>query len=139
MWSLGRFLRLAPRATPCCPWRRSFEVLANRDIPFPKVRVVDDGGLLGDFALQEALAVAQQRHTDLVVLSGQVEPPLCRLVQLHVYLEELEKQKASKEQKRREQQLRDFSFDPAMRVKGMRFAAVIAEHDFERKVNQARC
>ena len=142
MWSLGRLLRSLPRTAPvtsphCFQWRSFAEVLANRDIPFPRVRVVDDSGLLGDFQIQEALAVAQQRRTDLVVLSGQVDPPLCRLVNLHVYLDELEKQAASKEQKRREQQLREFSFDPAMRVKGMRFAAVIAEHDFERKVNKA--
>lgn len=94
------------------------EILANRDIPFQRVRVVDDSGLVGDFHIQEALTLAKQRRTDLVVLSGQVDPPLCRLVNLHVYIDELEKQAASKEQKRRENQLREFSFDPAMRVKG---------------------
>ena len=94
------------------------EILANHDIPFRKVRVVDDTGLVGDFNIQEALILAKQRRTDLVVLSGQVDPPLCRLVNLHVYIDELEKQDASKEQKRREQKLREFSFDPAMRVKG---------------------
>ena len=114
------------------------EVLANQDIPFRRVRVVDDAGLVGDFQTQEALALAKQRRTDLVVLSGQVDPPLCRLVNLHVYIDELEKEAASKEQQRRDQKLREFSFDPAMRVKGMRFSAVIDEHDFERKVNQIR-
>ena len=94
------------------------EILANRDIPFQRVRVVDDSGLVGDFNLQEALILAKERRTDLVVLSGQVDPPLCRLVNLHVYVDELEKQAASKEQKQREQKLREFSFDPAMRVKG---------------------
>lgn len=94
------------------------DILANHDIPFPRVRVVDDSGLVGDFNLQEALILAKQRRTDLVVLSGQVDPPLCRLVNLHVYIDELEKQATSKEQKRREQKLREFSFDPAMRVKG---------------------
>jgi len=114
------------------------EVLANGDIPFPRVRVVDDAGLVGDFLLGEALALAKQRRTDLVVLSGQVEPPLCRLVNLHVYIDEMDRQAASKEQQKREQRLREFSFDPAMRVKGMRFTAVIDEHDFERKLNQVR-
>ncbi len=94
------------------------DILANHDIPFQRVRVVDDSGLVGDFHLQEALILAKQRRTDLVVLSGQVDPPLCRLVNLHVYIDELEKQATSKEQKRREQKLREFSFDPAMRVKG---------------------
>ena len=56
------------------------DILANHDIPFPRVRVVDDSGLVGDFNLQEALILAKQRRTDLVVLSGQVDPPLCRLV-----------------------------------------------------------
>ncbi|CAE7594630.1 polb [Symbiodinium pilosum] len=125
---------------PCQPgpFTSVHEILANGDIPFPRVRVVDDRGLVGDFNLGEALALAKQRRTDLVVLSGAVDPPLCRLVNLHVYIDELERQAASKEQQQREQRLREFSFDPAMRVKGMRFSSVIDEHDFERKLNQVR-
>ena len=120
------------------PFASVHDILANGDIPFPRVRVVDDSGLVGDYFLGEALALAKQRRTDLVVLSGQVEPPLCRLVNLHVYIDEVERQAASKEQQKREQRLREFSFDPAMRVKGMRFTSLIDEHDFERKLNQVR-
>lgn len=112
--------------------------MANGDIPFPKVRVVDDAGLVGDFKIGEALSLARQRATDLVVLSGEVQPPLCRLVDLQVFVEELDKKAASKEHQRKEQRLREFSFDPAMKVKGMRFTALVDEHDLERKVNQVR-
>lgn len=114
------------------------EVIANDDIPFNRVRVVDGKGLLGDFALNEALALARQRKTDLVVLAGEVEPPLCRLVGLADYHEELERKARAKEGQQQEDLLRQFSFDPALKVKGMRFTAMIDEHDLERKVNQVR-
>ncbi|CAE8686730.1 unnamed protein product, partial [Polarella glacialis] len=114
------------------------EILANGDIPFPLVRVVDDNGLVGDFKLGEALAIARQRSTDLVVLSGEVQPPLCRLVGLSIYIEELDRKAAAQEGQKRERRLREFSFDPALKVKGMRFTALVDEHDLERKVNQVR-
>lgn len=114
------------------------EILANGDIPFKRVRVVDNQGLVGDFWLGEARAIAQQRRTDLVVLSGEVVPPLCRLVDLATYIEELEGKAAAEEEKKQERKLREFSFDPGMRVKGLRLTAMIDEHDLERKVNQMR-
>jgi len=126
-----------------CISRRSMSgarsgVLANDDIPFTFVRVVDDQGLVGDFSATEARSLARQRRTDLVVISGAVDPPLCRLVDLSDYYDELGMQEAQQEQRARERKLREFSFDPAMKVKGMRFSAVIDEHDLERKVNQVR-
>mmetsp|Transcript_94989 Transcript_94989/g.305857 ORF Transcript_94989/g.305857 Transcript_94989/m.305857 type:complete len:329 (-) Transcript_94989:505-1491(-) len=114
------------------------EVLANGDIPFPRVRVVDDAGLVGDFMLSEALALARQRRTDLVVLSGAVDPPLCRLISIAAFLEELDSQQAERQQRAMDRKLREFSFDPSMKVKGMRFTAMVDEHDLERKVNQVR-
>lgn len=135
----------APRGPGAWQWRLGGtrqaavrEVLANEDIPFNRVRVVDDSGLLGDYSLVEALALARQRKTDLVVMAGEVEPPLCRLVGLQTYGEELERKEAAKEGLRQEQLLREFTFDPAMKVKGMRFTAMVDEHDLERKVNQVR-
>lgn len=116
----------------------SHEVLANGDIPFPKVRVVDNDGLVGDFQLGEARALAAQRGTDLVVLSGTVRPPLCKLVRLDVYVEELEQKKEALSGRLKQQLLKEFSFDPALKVKGMRFTAMVDEHDFERKVNHIR-
>lgn len=117
---------------------RTEGVVANGDIPFPRVRVVDDAGLVGDFMLSEARALAYQRGTDLVVLSGAVDPPLCRLVALETYVQELDSRAAAKTDRMRERKLREFSFDPAMKIKGMRFTAMVDEHDLERKVNQVR-
>lgn len=133
---------VAPIAFPCTPARSSssgrHEVLANGDIPFPKVRVVDDAGLVGDFMINEALALAKGRKTDLVVLSGVVDPPLCRLVPLDTFYSEMAEEEVNEEARARERKLREFSFDPNMKVKGMRFTALIDEHALERKVNQVR-
>lgn len=114
------------------------DILANADIPFSRVRVVDGSGLIGDFFINEARALARQRQTDLVVLSADVQPPLCRLVSLDDYTNELDKKAVAEEQNKSVRRLRQFSFDPAMKVKGMRFTAMVDEHDLERKVNQVR-
>jgi len=114
------------------------EVLANGDIPFPRVRVIDDVGLVGDFNVGEARSLARQRGTDLVLMSGAVVPPLCRLVNLTDYIAEQDRKAAADETQRQERLKREFSFDPAMKVKGMRFLPTIDEHDLERKVNQIR-
>jgi len=133
-----------PRLEPWRSWRLGgvrglvHEVIANGDIPFNKVRVVDSAGLLGDYTLSEALALARQRKTDLVVIAGEVDPPLCRLISVTEYQEEMDAKAQAKEGQRHEQVLREFSFDPAMKVKGMRFTAMVDEHDLERKVNQIR-
>jgi len=119
-------------------WAAAQEVIANDNIPFNKVRVVDASGLLGDFMLGEALALARQRRTDLVVIAAEVDPPLCRLIAVTEYQEELDRKTQDKEGQRHEKLLREFSFDPAMKVKGMRFTAMVDEHDLERKVNQLR-
>jgi len=114
------------------------DILANADIPFSRVRVVDGSGLVGDFFINEARALARQRRTDLVVLSADVHPPLCRLVSLDDYTDELDKKAAAEEKNQSARRLRQFSFDPALKVKGMRFTAMVDEHDLERKVNQVR-
>lgn len=114
------------------------EILANNDIPFQRVRVVDAEGLVGDYPIHEARALAQKRETDLVVLTATVFPPLCRLVDLSDYVEELDQKAQSRESKNKEERLHEFSFDPALKVKGMRFMATIDEHDLERKVNRIR-
>eukprot|EP00927_Polykrikos_kofoidii_P017039 TRINITY_DN17736_c0_g1_i1.p1 TRINITY_DN17736_c0_g1~~TRINITY_DN17736_c0_g1_i1.p1 ORF type:complete len:357 (-),score=39.99 TRINITY_DN17736_c0_g1_i1:324-1340(-) len=133
---LGRTWEVAP--VRFRPFSTVHEIIANGDIPFPRVRVVDDSGLLGDFSIGEARSLARRRGTDIVVLSGGVEPPLCRLVSLHTYTEELNQKAEADRGREQSRVLREFSFDPAMKVKGMRFAAVIGEHDLERKVNTIR-
>lgn len=114
------------------------EVLANGDIPFPFVRVVDDHGLVGDFFLAAARALAKEKDTDLVVLSGEVHPPLCRLVKIENYLEELSAREDALQKRKLVRLLQEYSFDPALKVKGMQFTAMVHEHDLERKLNQVR-
>lgn len=114
------------------------EVLANGSIPFPRVRVVDDSGLVGDYHISEARVLAAGRNTDLVLISAVVEPPLCKLIPLARFLEDLDKRASAEEQRRIERRLKEFSFDPTMKVKGMRFVAQVDEDALERKVKQTR-
>jgi translation initiation factor IF-3 len=53
----------------------------NDRIRAPRVRVVtSDGQQLGVMSSREALAKAQALGLDLVEIAGQVDPPVCKIV-----------------------------------------------------------
>ena len=57
------------------------ETNINRAIRAREVRVVDDeGGQLGVMGLNEALAAAAERGLDLVEVSPNAVPPVCRIM-----------------------------------------------------------
>lgn len=115
------------------------EVLANQDIVFPYVRVVDkDGNLQGDFPIGVARQIAGNLQTDLVLVDGTVQPPLCQIINIEEFKMEQVRKSAEYDERRQKQLLREFSFDPALKIKGVRIRASILEPDLERKVNQAR-
>ncbi len=53
----------------------------NEQIRAPRLRVIDsDGKQLGILSKQEALAIAQERELDLVEISPDADPPVCKIV-----------------------------------------------------------
>ncbi|MCY4047000.1 MAG: translation initiation factor IF-3 [Candidatus Dadabacteria bacterium] len=58
----------------------------NRRIKAPTVRVVDDkGSQIGVLSIEEALAKAEEMRLDLVEVSPDSKPPVCRLVDYGKY------------------------------------------------------
>ncbi len=83
--------------------------------------------MIGVMDTREALKLAIQAGLDLVEISPNADPPVCRIMDFGKYkYQESQKEKEA----RRHQQ--------AMVVKEAKFHATIADHDFQTKVNHIR-
>lgn len=103
-------------------------VRINERIRVPQVRVVDeDGNMLGIMAPQDALSIARQRELDLVEISPQAKPPVCKIIDFGKFRYERQKREKTQKKSQHKQQL-----------KGLRFKAVTDTHDFEFKTRHAR-
>ena len=129
---MGRITRLPPTCFFELFYRRCFnisskEVLINENIKFKEVRVIDtDGSQLGILPIKEALAAAVKRDLDLVNLSPNANPPVCKIMDFGKY--RFEQAKREKEAKKKQK---------VTEVKEIRLGLSIDKHDFETKGNHA--
>lgn len=71
----------------------------NREINAPEVRLIDaDGNMVGTISSREALEIAARAELDLVEISPNATPPVCRLMDYRKYL--FEQGKVKKKQKK---------------------------------------
>ncbi len=100
----------------------------NENIRADKVRLVDENGKqVGIVPLKEALQRAQDAGLDLVVVSPNSSPIVCRIMDYGKYNYEKQKkqQKSKKSQK-------------VIRVKELKLRPRIAENDYQTKLKMAR-
>ncbi len=86
---------------------------------------VQDGKVV--LSLDEALRLAESMELDLVLVSPNADPPVCKIVDYQKFLYQLKKK--AKEQKAK---------TAKSQVKEIRFGPQTDEHDFEFKLNHAR-
>ena len=98
----------------------------NNEITAPEVRVVGENMEPAVYPLAQALKMAQEREVDLVEISPNAVPPVCRLIDYKKFL--YEKKKKDKEQKAKAKQ---------SEVKEIRFTPNTDEHDFDFKAKHA--
>jgi translation initiation factor IF-3 len=98
----------------------------NNEITAPEVRVVGEDIEPGVYPLAEALKMAAAQEVDLVEISPNAVPPVCRLIDYRKFL--YEKKKKDKEQKAKAKQ---------SEVKEIRFTPNTDEHDFDFKAKHA--
>lgn len=85
----------------------------NRDIKAPKVRLIDsEGEQAGIVSSREALEKAQQVSLDLVEISPNAEPPVCRIMDYGKFIFEKNKQKAIAKKKQKQVQVKEIKFRP---------------------------
>ncbi len=99
----------------------------NNQIDADKVRLIgSDGKQIGVVTLREALRRAEEADLDLVEISPNVEPPVCRILDFSKYY--FEKEKKAKEARKKQHEVE---------VKEIKFGPNTEEHDFNFKKNNA--
>jgi translation initiation factor IF-3 len=100
----------------------------NDRIRITPIRLVDqDGTMVGEMPTSAALRMAVEAGLDLVEVSPDARPPVCRIMDYGKSEYERHKKQASGTKKRRNQQL-----------KQIRLRAKTGQHDVDFKVDQAR-
>ena len=95
-------------------------------IRVPLVRLVGDNVEVGVYSIQEALKMAQEQQLDLVEISPNADPPVCKIIDYNKFL--YEKKKKEKEMKAKSK---------ASEVKEIRFTPNTDDHDFDFKAKHA--
>jgi translation initiation factor IF-3 len=98
----------------------------NRMIRIPEVRLVGEGIEPGVYPTEQALALAEAQGLDLVEISPNAAPPVCRIIDYKKFL--YEKKRKEKEMKANSKQ---------SEVKEIRFTPGTDEHDFDFKSKHA--
>ena len=100
----------------------------NRQIRISPVRVIDqDGGQLGVLAVEEALALAQERGLDLVEVAATARPPVVKIMDYGKY--KFEEAKAARAAKKKQR---------IIHLKQVKYRPGIDDHDFDFKTRHAR-
>ena len=91
------------------------------------MRVIDDAGeQLGIMAPFDALKIARERGLDLVEVSPNANPPVCRIQDYGKFLYEKDKSDRAARKKQK-----------VIVVKEVKFSVTVDEHDYQTKKNQA--
>jgi translation initiation factor IF-3 len=106
--------------------RKEAEHRINHFIRVPQVRLVGDNVEVGVYPISEALKMAQDQHLDLVEISPQADPPVCKIIDYNKFL--YDKKKKEKEMKAKSK---------VSEVKEIRFTPNTDDHDFDFKAKHA--
>src|SRR5690349_142661 len=106
--------------------RKEAEHRINNFIRAPQVRLVGDNVEVGVYSTEEALKMAQEQALDLVEISPNADPPVCKIIDYNKFL--YEKKKKEKEMKAKSK---------ASEVKEIRFTPGTDDHDFDFKAKHA--
>ncbi|MDP9127444.1 MAG: translation initiation factor IF-3 [Pseudomonadota bacterium] len=100
----------------------------NGAITARQVRVIDaDGEMRGVMTVREAIAVAEEAGLDLVEISPNAEPPVCKALDYGKYKYEMQKKAA---EARKNQKV--------ISIKEIKLRPMIDDHDFEIKMKSAK-
>lgn len=103
------------------------EARVNRAIRAKEVRVVDNvGEMLGIMSVSQALAAAEERGLDLVEVSPNATPPVCRIMDYGKYKYQARKRAAEAKKK-----------SARVDIKEVKMRPKTEEHDFQVKLRNA--
>lgn len=100
----------------------------NEEIRVKEVRLIDENGEnRGVVSIQEALRVADDAGLDLIEISPQATPPVCKVLDYGKYKYEMQKRKAEAKKNQK-----------VVETKELKLRPMIETHDYEVKVKQAK-
>ena len=92
---------------------KSKKALVNDEILSDPVRLIlSDGGQQGIVSLEEARGLADESKLDLVLISPDAEPPVCKIMDFGKHVFELKKQKAANKKKQKVIHIKEMKFRP---------------------------
>ena len=113
--------------------RRCFKIaiqnhMLNDEIREPEVRLIsEEGEQLGIMSSQQAMQIAEEREMDLVLISPQAKPPVCRIMDYGKYrFEQTKKEKEARKNQR------------IIEVKEIRMSPGIDTNDFNTKLKNGQ-
>ena len=98
----------------------------NEKIRVPMVRLVGDNVEVGVYSIEEARKIAREHELDLVEISPNADPPVCKVIDYKKFL--YEKKRKEKDMKANAKQ---------SEVKEIRFTPSTDDHDFDFKAKHA--
>ena len=91
--------------------------IVNEQIDVEQVRLVgEEGEQLGIVMIGEAREKAAAAKLDLVLISPEAEPPVCKLMDYGKHVFEAKKQKAANKKKQRRTQVKEIKFRPGTEI-----------------------
>ena len=128
LWvSYGRNLRTTFIFWRCLPIANAKEMLINEQIDAKEIRVIGaDGEQLGIMSTDQALRMAYNDGLDLVMMAGNSNPPVCKIMNFGKF--RFEREKKEKEAKKKQQ---------TVELKEIQLSCRIENHDFETKLKHA--
>lgn len=101
--------------------------LLNEEIREPEVRLIsEEGEQLGVMSGEQALRIAEEREMDLVLISPQAKPPVCKIMDYGKFrFEQMKKEKEAKKNQH------------VVEIKEIRMSPGIDTNDFNVKVKNA--
>ena len=111
----------------CLPIANAKEMLVNEQIDAKEIRVIGaDGEQLGIMSTDQALRMAYNDGLDLVMMTGNSTPPVCKIMNFGKF--RFEREKKEKEAKKKQQ---------VVELKEIQLSCRIENHDFETKLKHA--
>lgn len=102
--------------------------LANHAITARQVRVIDaNGEMRGVMSLRDGIAIAEEAGMDLVEVSPNAEPPVCKVLDYGKYKYEMQKKAAEARKKQKVVEIKEIKLRPN-----------IDDHDFAIKMKSSK-
>ena len=102
--------------------------LLNEEINLPKVRLIGSNNeQLGIMSSKEALAIAEEQNLDLVLMSPNAEPPVCKIIDYGKF--KFDQAKKLKEQRKAQK---------TVEIKEIQLSMTIEKHDIDVKAKHAQ-